>query len=69
MGQLKPKDHNQHQMDPVVMALLWHEGDAIATIKTLIDDCQHLRAQLSLATGAISNGMARGWLPASDRAE
>lgn len=51
------------------MALLLHEGDAIATIKTLIDDCQHLRAQLALASCMMSKGMARGWEPVANRAE
>lgn len=63
------KDDENFPADPVVMALLWHEGDAIATIKTLIDDCQHLRAQLALASGVMSKGMTRGWEPAANRAE
>lgn len=37
----------QHPLaDPVEHAIEWHDGDTRATIRTLIDDCQHLRMQL-----------------------
>lgn len=48
-------------------ALAWHDGDPIATIITLINDCWHLRMQLTLAEAAMSKGFSRGWAPAYDR--
>lgn len=44
-------------------ALAWHEGDARATIETLLADLRHLRTQLALTEGAMSAGMTRGWRP------
>ncbi len=54
-------------VDGIDAALAWHDGDARATIETLLADCQHLREQLALASGAISRGMTRGWMPSLDR--
>ncbi len=48
-------------------ALAWHNGDARATIRTLLADCSHLRAQLAIARGAMSVGFTRGWSPKLDR--
>jgi len=48
-------------------ALAYHDGDAIATIETLLDDLRHLRQQLVLAEGAMSRGMTRGWSPSFER--
>lgn len=55
--------------EAVDQALAWHEGDARATIETLLRDCAFLRGQLLLTRGAISHGLTRGWLPRADRAE
>lgn len=53
--------------DEAAAALAWHDGDAVATIITLINDCWHLRVQLTLAEAAMSKGFSRGWAPAYDR--
>jgi len=51
----------------VDLALAYHNGDAIATIGTLLDDLRHLQQQLVLAEGAMSRGMTRGWSPRFER--
>lgn len=51
----------------VEAVLAWHENDARAAIATLLQDCQHLREQLHLATGALSRGLTRGWQPSYER--
>jgi len=48
-------------------ALAWHDGDARATIATLLADCAYLRWQLELADRAISSGFTRGWRPKVER--
>ncbi|MGO7611184.1 hypothetical protein ACC689_07835 [Rhizobium ruizarguesonis] len=48
-------------------ALEWHGGDARATIETLLLDCEHLRAQLTIASRCLSHGLTRGWLPVLER--
>jgi hypothetical protein len=53
--------------DPVRQALAWHDGDAIATIATLIEDCAFLRAELAAAESLLSKGYGRGWLPRMER--
>jgi hypothetical protein len=53
--------------DEVAMALSWHDGDPIATIATLIEDCAFLRRELAAAELLISRGFGRGWLPRMDR--
>jgi len=53
--------------DEIDAALAWHNGDAMATIATLIADCRHLREQLALARGSMSAGFTRGWTPALER--
>lgn len=50
-------------------ALAWHDGDARATIETLLRDCGYLREQISLARGCISKGLTRGWMPGLERRE
>lgn len=57
------------QDDPVAAAIAWHNGDAVATVATLIEDCRHLREQLALAEGLMSSGMSRGWRPRYERGE
>lgn len=51
----------------VEVVLAWHEGDARQAIRTLLDDCRHLKLQLALTEGAMSHGMTRGWLPSYER--
>ena len=53
--------------EDVRAALSWHEGDALATIATLIEDCRHLREELSRAEASMSVGFSRGWRPAYER--
>ena len=55
------------ELDPVQLALAWHDGDTLATIATLLDDCRHLRTQLALVEGVSSRGMVRGWVPTYER--
>ncbi|TAU31103.1 hypothetical protein ELI47_08370 [Rhizobium ruizarguesonis] len=47
--------------------IAYHRGDMHAAIETLLADIRHLRRQLTLAEGAMSRGMARGWRPTYDR--
>ena len=54
-------------VDEAAAAVAWHEGDKDATIRTLLDDCRHLRQQLVLAEGSMSVGFTRGWRPRPDR--
>lgn len=54
-------------LDEVQAALAWHDGDAEATIRTLLADCGHLRSQLVTAQACISRGLTRGWVPALER--
>ncbi|WP_064708993.1 hypothetical protein [Rhizobium bangladeshense] len=51
----------------VEAVLAWHDDDAKAAIRSLLDDCQHLRRQLALAERVMSRGMARGWTPRHER--
>lgn len=53
--------------DPVEVVLAYHEGDAHAAIMTLLEDCHHLRQQLTATQAAMSAGMTRGWKPKYDR--
>lgn len=50
--------------DPVEHAIAWHDGDARAAIRTLLQDVAYLRQQLALATAAMGHGYTRGWRPA-----
>nr|WP_246717680.1 hypothetical protein [Rhizobium aethiopicum] len=54
-------------MDAVDAALAWHDGDARATIETLLQDCGHLRSQLAVANSFLSRGITRGWIPKPER--
>ncbi len=51
------------EADELHAALAWHDGDAIATIRTLLEDCRQLREQLALAEISMSIGFTRGWRP------
>ena len=53
--------------DEVMLALAWHDGDPMATIATLIEDCAFLRAELAAAESLLSKGYGRGWTPRMDR--
>nr|WP_312938791.1 dehydrogenase [Agrobacterium pusense] len=47
--------------------IAWHDGDSRAAIETLMEDIQHLRMQLALATAAMGRGFTRAWKPDADR--
>ncbi|QKK23859.1 hypothetical protein [Rhizobium hidalgonense] len=51
----------------VEAVLAWHDDNAKAAIRSLLDDCKHLRRQLALAQRAMSRGMTRGWTPRYER--
>lgn len=55
------------EADPVDHIIAWHDGDSRAAIETLMEDIQHLRLQLALATAAMGRGFTRGWVPNEDR--
>lgn len=55
------------EADPVEHAIAWHDGDARAAIRTLLDDVAHLRQQLAIATVAMGHGFTRGWRPREER--
>ena len=55
------------EADPVEHIIAWHDGDSRAAIETLMEDIQHLRLQLALATAAMGRGFTRGWLPNENR--
>lgn len=55
--------------DEVKHLAAWHDGDLRAAIRTLLEDRRHLRAQLALATSAMSYGYTRGWLPCEERGD
>ena len=42
-------------------------GDALAALRSVLDDCHHLHAQLTIAQTAMSKGFTRGWVPNPDR--
>lgn len=47
--------------------LRYHDGDAHAAVRTLLEDCRHLREQLALTRMGMSIGFTRGWTPSFDR--
>ena len=57
----------QPETDPVEHAIAWHDGDARAAIRTLLEDCAHLRGQLAMAKAAMGHGYTRGWMPSEER--
>lgn len=59
--------HDDFNINPVDEALAYHDGDAIATIETLLADIGFLRQQLAMATALGSRGYTRGWVPPMDR--
>lgn len=64
---MRPIAKPDEPLGPVEEALAWHQGDARATIATLIADCGHLREQLAITDRAVSRGFTRGWKPSPDR--
>ena len=69
MSALPDEPPPEEEVDEVEAALACHDGDARATIATLLEDCRHLRLQLALTGTAMSNGFTRGWQPSFERPE
>lgn len=61
-------DEIDQAQDDYTAALGWHNGDAEATVRTLLADCKHLREQLALAEISLSLGFTRGWRPCHEPA-
>ncbi|MBY5566466.1 hypothetical protein HFO55_04245 [Rhizobium leguminosarum] len=66
-GQTWPDQAWPDQAWEVEAVLAWHDDNAKAAIRSLLDDCKHLRQQLALAERVMSRGMARGWMPRYER--
>ncbi|MGJ7043545.1 hypothetical protein J2Y63_006829 [Shinella sp. BE166] len=64
---MRPLERKNKTANPIDEVLAWHDGDARATIETLLADCGHLRQQVELADRAMSRGFTRGWRPQADR--
>ncbi|MDX3977031.1 MAG: dehydrogenase [Shinella sp.] len=64
---MRPLERDNSPANLIDEALAWHDGDARATIATLLADCGHLRQQVELADKAMSRGFTRGWRPQADR--
>lgn len=60
---------SEQLMNELVAAIAWHDGDTLATIRTLLQDCKHLRGQLALVEATMSFGFARGWRPSPEWTE
>lgn len=60
-------ERREPEADPVDHIIAWHDGDSRAAIETLMEDIQHLRMQLALATAAMGKGFTRGWKPDAER--
>ncbi|MGP4671806.1 dehydrogenase [Agrobacterium salinitolerans] len=60
-------ERREPEADPVDHIIAWHDGDSRAAIETLMEDIQHLRMQLALATAAMGKGFTRGWKPEAAR--
>jgi hypothetical protein len=59
-----PKEtEKQEARNELEDVLAYHEGDALAAVQTLLDDCRHLRQELALTEDASSRGFTRGWRP------
>jgi len=54
-------------IDPIDAALAEHEGDARATISTLLQDLAFVREELVIAARNTSYGLVRGWMPRLSR--
>lgn len=60
-------ERREPEADPIDHIIAWHDGDSRAAIETLMEDLQHLRMQLALATAAMGRGFTRGWKPEAER--
>lgn len=53
-------DHARAELDDV---LSYHGGDAIAAVRSLLNDCRTLRVHLHTAELLMSSGYTRHWKP------
>ncbi|MGV2165113.1 dehydrogenase [Agrobacterium sp. 16-172Ci] len=60
-------ERREPEADPIDHIIAWHDGDSRAAIETLMEDIQHLRMQLALASAAMGKGFTRGWKPEAER--
>lgn len=54
-------------VDLAVSVLTAHDGDALAAIRSLLEDADFLRDQLFIASSLMSKGISRGWRPQYER--
>ncbi len=54
-------------IDLAVSVLTAHDGDAVAAIRSLLEDADFLRDQLFIASSLMSKGIGRGWKPQYER--
>lgn len=54
-------------VDLAVSVLNAHDGDALAAIRSLLEDADFLRDQLYIASSLMSKGIGRGWKPKYER--
>ncbi|MGN8152765.1 hypothetical protein ACTJK5_10870 [Agrobacterium sp. 22094] len=57
------------EVDLAESVLTAHNGDALAAIRSLLDDADFLRDQLYIASSLMSKGISRGWRPKYERVE
>lgn len=55
------------EVDLAVSVLTAHDGDALAAIRSLLEDGDFLRDQLWIASSLMSKGIGRGWRPQYER--
>ncbi|MDR6664053.1 hypothetical protein [Rhizobium sp. 1399] len=55
------------EIDLAVSVLQAHDGDAVAAIRSLLEDADFLRDQLFIASSLMSKGIGRGWKPQYER--
>ena len=67
MSSQAAKNEKEQARAELEEVLAYHDGDALAAVKTLLDDCRHLRGQLAITECAMSRGLTRGWRPKYDR--
>jgi hypothetical protein len=56
-------------IDLAESVLTAHGGDALAAIRSLLEDADFLRDQLFIASNLMSKGISRGWRPRYERVE
>lgn len=55
------------EVDLAESVLTAHGGDALAAIRSLLEDADFLRDQLFIASSLMSRGISRGWRPKYER--